>query len=32
MLLFEQGSIKTLMSGTVIDLVSAPIEPGEYRL
>jgi hypothetical protein len=32
MQLFEQGSIKTLMSGTVIDLVSAPIEPGEYRL
>src|SRR6266702_454300 len=32
MRLFEQGAIKTLMSGTVIDLVSAPIEPGEYRL
>jgi uncharacterized protein DUF4342 len=32
MRLFEQGSIKTLMSGTVIDLVSAPIESGEYRL
>jgi hypothetical protein len=32
MRLFEQGSIKTRMSGTVIDLVSAPIEPGEYRL
>jgi hypothetical protein len=32
MQLFEQGSIHTLMSGTVIDLVSAPIEPGEYRL
>ena len=32
MRLFEQGSIKTLMSGTLIDLVSAPIEPGEYRL
>jgi hypothetical protein len=32
MQLFEQGAIKTLMSGTVIDLVSAPIEPGEYRL
>jgi len=32
MQLFQQGSIKTLMSGTVIDLVSAPIEPGEYRL
>ena len=32
MRLFEQGAIKTLMSGTVIDLVSAPIPPGEYRL
>ena len=32
MQLFQQGSIHTLMSGTVIDLVSAPIEPGEYRL
>jgi hypothetical protein len=32
MRLFQQGAIKTLMSGTVIDLVSAPIEPGEYRL
>lgn len=32
MQLFEQGKINTLMSGTVIDLVSAPIEPGEYRL
>src|SRR6266571_2398232 len=32
MQLFQQGAIKTLMSGTVIDLVSAPIEPGEYRL
>ncbi len=32
MRLFEQGSIKTRMSGTVIDLVSAPIESGEYRL
>jgi hypothetical protein len=32
MRLFEQGAIKTLMSGTVIDLVSAPIESGEYRL
>ena len=32
MRLFQQGSIKTLMSGTMIDLVSAPIEPGEYRL
>ena len=32
MRLFEQGSIKTLMNRTVIDLVSAPIEPGEYRL
>lgn len=30
--LFEQGRINTLMSSTVIDLVSAPIEPGEYRL
>ena len=32
MQLFQQGSIHTLMSGTVIDLVSAPIELGEYRL
>jgi len=32
MQLFEQGSINTLMSSTVIDLVSAPIEPEEYRL
>ena len=32
MQLFEQGRINTLMSSTVIDLVSAPIEPGEYRL
>ncbi len=32
MRLFQQGSIKTLMGGTLIDLVSAPIEPGEYRL
>jgi Domain of unknown function (DUF4342) len=32
MRLFQQGSIKTLMSGTVIDLVSAPIESGEYHL
>lgn len=32
MQLLEQGKMNTLMSGTVIDLVSAPIEPGEYRL
>jgi hypothetical protein len=32
MQLFEQGKINTLMSGTLIDLVSAPIPPGEYRL
>ena len=32
MQLFQQGKISTLMSGTVIDLVSAPIQPGEYRL
>lgn len=32
MQLFEQGRINTTMSSTVIDLVSAPIEPGEYRL
>ncbi len=32
MQLFEQAKINTLMSSTVIDLVSAPIEPGEYRL
>lgn len=32
MQLFQQGRINTLMSSTVIDLVSAPIEPGEYFL
>lgn len=32
MQLFQQGKMNTLMSGTVIDLVSAPIEPGEYSL
>lgn len=32
MLLFQQGPIRTLMGETIIDLVSAPIEPGEYRL
>jgi hypothetical protein len=32
MRLLQQGAIKTLMTGTMIDLVSAPIEPGEYRL
>ncbi len=32
MMLFQQGPIHTFMSGTMIDLVSAPIEPGEYRL
>jgi hypothetical protein len=32
MQLFQQGKINTLMSGTVIDLVSAPIEPGEYTM
>ena len=32
MQLFQQGTIKTRMSTTMIDLVSAPIEPGEYRL
>jgi hypothetical protein len=32
MRLLQQGVIKTLMGGTLIDLVSAPIEPGEYRL
>jgi len=32
MQLFEQGTISTMMSGTMIDLVSAPIEPGEYRM
>ena len=32
MRLFEQGAIKTLMNRTVIDLVSAPIESGAYRL
>jgi hypothetical protein len=32
MRLLQQGAIKTLMGGTLIDLVSAPIEPGEYRL
>jgi hypothetical protein len=32
MQLLQQGAIRTLMGGTLIDLVSAPIEPGEYRL
>lgn len=32
MQLFKQGRINTAMSSTLIDLVSAPIEPGEYRL
>ena len=32
MQIFQQGTIKTRMSRTMIDLVSAPIEPGEYRL
>ena len=32
MRLFQQGSINILMSEMMIDLVSAPIEPGEYRL
>jgi len=32
MQLLQQGAIKTLMGGTLIDLVSAPIEPGAYRL
>jgi hypothetical protein len=32
MQLLRQGAIKTLMGGTLIDLVSAPIEPGAYRL
>jgi uncharacterized protein DUF4342/cell wall-active antibiotic response 4TMS protein YvqF len=32
MQLFQQGKINTLMSATVIDLVSAPIPPGDYRL
>ena len=32
MQLLQQGTIKTRMSTTMIDLVSAPIEPGEYRL
>jgi hypothetical protein len=32
MQLFQQGTIKTRMSTTMIDLVSAPTEPGEYRL
>src|SRR5215469_5834499 len=30
--LFEQGRINAVMSSSVIDLVSTPIEPGEYRL
>jgi hypothetical protein len=32
MQLFEQGRINAVMSSSVIDLVSAPMEPGEYRL
>ena len=32
MMLFQQGPIKTGMGGVVIDLASAPIEPGEYTL
>lgn len=32
MQLFEQGRVNAVMSSTVIDLVSAPMEPGEYRL
>ncbi len=28
----EVGPIHTFMSGTMIDLVSAPIEPGEYQM
>ena len=32
MMLFQQSPIHTFMSGTMIDLVSAPIEPGEYQM
>lgn len=32
MQLFEQGRINAVMSSSLIDLVSAPMEPGEYRL
>jgi hypothetical protein len=31
-MLFQQGPITAVMGGIEIDLVSAPIEPGEYRL
>jgi hypothetical protein len=32
MQMFEQGRINAAMSSTVIDLVSAPMPPGDYRL
>lgn len=32
MMLFQQGPITSVLGGVTIDLVSAPIEPGEYHL
>lgn len=32
MMLFEQGAFNSGMGGVVLDLASAPIEPGEYNL
>lgn len=32
MLLFQQGAITSVLGGVTLDLVSAPIEPGEYIL
>ena len=31
-MLFQQGVIKSFIGGVEVDLVSAPIEPGEYKL
>ena len=32
MMLFQQGSITSVVGGIELDLVSAPIDPGEYTL
>jgi len=32
MMLFQQGAFNSGMGGVVLDLASAPIEPGEYNL
>jgi len=32
MMLYEQGAFNSGMGGVVLDLASAPIEPGEYNL